>query len=196
MFPKLSTLNENVEEAIRELSSVGKCKRTRLSDSAGDVYTSLATAEYREGFIMMNVGAKFTKGEKLQGVTYGYLLKVKRGWEPPMADIFYDWCDSATADSAEFARGVLDSGQYDRLFLRGDLWGISGFEFVADFPTQERISALRRLAVDLKRSHNRLAHAALFSVQLVLVLSLQPNRSPRWRSFGRPSPMFYGWASN
>lgn len=156
-FQVITDLPKNLCGAGNE----GRITRLPLEGASELFLTRMGSDADYEGFRMFRFGALFRLNERLVGVAYGIVFQVRRGWAPPDAEVFYDWCDSTTGEVAEVARGILDSGQYDALFANGDVLAIDAFEFLPDLALETRRSALRQVAIALKRRFRPLGHAVV-----------------------------------
>lgn len=156
-FQVITDLPKNLHDAGGE----GQVTRLPLEGTSQLFLTRMGSDADYEGFRMFRFGSLFRSDERLVGVAYGIVFQVRRGWAPPDAEVFYDWCDSTTREVADVARGILDSGQYDSLFANGDVLAIDAFEFLQDLGLELQRAALRQVAIALKQRFRQLGRAVI-----------------------------------
>lgn len=156
-FQVLTDLPEN----LRRSSENGRIMHVPLNGANELFFTRMSSGADYEGLRMVRFGARFQARRQLIGVAYGIVFQVRAGWAPPNAEVFYDWCDSTTAEAADLARWILDSGHYDELFATGDVLAFDAFEFLPEIGPEAQQASLRDVATALKRRFRRLSRAAL-----------------------------------
>ncbi|MGH8598925.1 MAG: hypothetical protein ACREXT_19945, partial [Gammaproteobacteria bacterium] len=154
-------LPTDLPKNLRDSSYDGRLTHVPLQNGSELFFTRACTDAYLEGLRMIRFGALFRINAKLFGVAYGIVFHVRAGWGPPDSEAFYDWCDSVDSDTAQFARWLLDSGQYDELFAHGDALALDAFEFLPGTQIETQREALRQVTIALRGRFRRLGRAVV-----------------------------------
>lgn len=138
-----------------------RISRVALPGGGELLYAKAICGAYEDELWMTRFGARCVDREVLIGVVYGYVFRVRPGFEPPSAEVFYDWCDSASDEAAALARWVLDASAFAGLFDDGDVLAIDAYEFLRDVPADRQRAALHAVARALKKRFRRLGQAVI-----------------------------------
>ena len=161
MKAALFKLPTELPESLLPCSANRRITHVPLEGANELFFTRVGSDADYDGLRMVRFGARFVVRQRLIGVAYGLVFHIRPGWAPPEAEEFYDWCDSTTAEIAQLARWILDSGRYDEFFATGDGLAVDAFEFLPETALATQRVLLREVATALKRRYRQLRRAAV-----------------------------------